>query len=758
MRQCVREARDEPVWLKNLALPATAPLIAIAAFAIFALIPPEISAQTRSDQRAADSTLEEIVVTAEKRTEKLQDVPASISVISGSQLETSEANSLSAYASSLPGLNVNSGGTPGQTQITIRGISTGSTINGSLVGTYIDEAPIGSSSPFQFASSFALDLLPYDLDRLEVLRGPQGTLYGASTMGGLVKYVLREPDLNEYEGRAGADVQHITNSGDATWGLRGAVNIPVIDGTFGVRVSGFHQYTAGYIDNVGLGIKNENPITQNGGRATFLWVPTSDIKVKGAVMLQDIDANGNAAVTVDEATGQPVYGRYSRSTATPEYFQQHLQLYSLFAEWNVGFATLTSSSSFSKTKSLIEQDLTYGWQPYITMFSNGAVTNGLAPYLTNLQLSKFTQELRLTSPLDQRLQWMLGGFYTYENALNLQLGTAENASGTAIPGVSPLFYYNFPNAYRESAVFFDATYVISHAFDVTGGVRYSKNRQTWDEYESGAFVGPVPTITNAQSSQGIVTWMASPRFHLNPDTMLYARVATGYRPGGPNYVLTGVAPTVEADTLTNYETGVKSELFDRRLQIDASIFFIKWDKIQITEFTPDGFAYYANGGTATSQGLELTSAYRASNSLKISGTLGFTNAHLTEDVPGLSGRSGDRLPLSARWNYALAAEYDLPIAQQLAPKVGGSFRHQGTVYNNLQSSPLADPMASQNIANLYGSVTIRAVTARLFANNVFNNRSYSTVFNAYNTYNPLRPPLVPVQPLTVGLSFDARLR
>lgn len=696
--------------------------------------------------------LEELVVTAQKRTERLQDVPSSISVMTSAQLERVQPNSLVDFASYVPGFNVNSNGSPGQTQITLRGISTGASLGGTLVGTYIDDTPLGSSSGNLRGGLYSLDLMPYDIERIEVLRGPQGTLYGASTMGGLLKYVLRSPDLHQFEGRIGSDVQRIDGSGGAGWGVRGAVNIPLIEGKLGIRASGFHQYSAGYINNVGLGIKDENHYAQDGGRLALLWQPIEDLKIRASAQLQDIDAAGNAAVSLDEFTRQPAFGVSSRSTSLPEYYRQHLQYYSLTGDLDMGFATLTSASGWSRTQNLASQDNTGSFAGVIPQLTNGAVSGGLVPFNFALRLAKFTQEIRLTSPTGRHFQWMAGGFYTDEDALNFQQLLALNQAGAEIPGgISPMFTALRPSTYRETALFGNATYELTERFDLTGGIRYAGNKQTSTNVRSGVLSDN--STRSAKSDENVFTWMVSPRFRLNSDAMLYVRVATGYRPGGPTAGLPGTPASYVSDTLINYEAGFKGELFERRLQLDASLFYISWKDIQITATNAQGFSYAANGGTASSKGVELTTSYLVTDGLHFGGTLAYTDAHLTQDAPSLFGMTGDQLPLSPRWSGSLTVDYEHSLDDHRSFSVGGGYRYQGKVYNDFQRASDAEPVAAQKIFDLNAGLTVSQITVRLFMKNVLNERAYSTLFSPYAPNYP--PQLVPVQPRTVGVSVDA---
>jgi iron complex outermembrane receptor protein len=354
---------------------------------------------------------EEVVVTAQKRTEKLLDVPDSVSAISGERLVSLQVNSLTDLANYVPGMSIEAGGAPGYRTIVIRGLSTGynNVTTGALVATYIEDLPVGDSTAGARGGQYGLDLNPYDIERIEVLKGPQGTLYGANAMGGLVKYSLRRPDLRQFEGSVGADSEHIEGSGRPSWRARGAVNVPIVMDKLAVRLSAFHNDNAGYIDNVALGTKHVNHSTQNGGQATLLWQPTDHLAVRAMILAQDINADNMTEVTLNGATLQPLYGPRTVSMLFPGPYRQKTRIYSLGIDWNLDFATLTSSTGWSRINTTENEDLTV---PF------GSFTPGhpdaLAPFFLSLQSSKFVEEVRLTSPENQRIQWMLGGYYTKE--------------------------------------------------------------------------------------------------------------------------------------------------------------------------------------------------------------------------------------------------------------------------------------------------------------------------------------------------------
>jgi iron complex outermembrane recepter protein len=689
-------------------------------------------------------TLQEVIVTAQKRSENLMEVPSSISVLSGARLDDMQLTSLSDFASYIPGLATMSGGSPGQNTISIRGISTGySATTATLVGTYIDDIPVGSSSAAARGGLYGMDLMPYDIDHIEVLRGPQGTLYGADAMGGLVKYVLRKPDLTQSDLRTGGEIEDIDGTGSPSGGGRAAVNIPLINGTLGLRVSGFYRSDAGYIDNVGTGTKDSNHSDESGGRASMLWDVNDKLSVEATALLQDINVADETGITVYQTTMLPVYGSNTRSTNFPEPYRQNLRDYALSINWDLNFATLSSSTSRSQINGVRAFDLTPDFGPFTPMNPDALVDDFLSD-----KISKFTEEVRLTSPENQRLQWILGLFHTNEDATE-----GENVP-TFTPAHAPL-PYNLLNgttdsAYLESAVFGNATLKLTDSFDIGGGVRYAKDDQDSTGQAGGVFGGG---YTHGQQSADVTTWMADARYHFNADDMVYARVATGYRAGGP---ITGnqldEPHSFAADTLTNYEIGIKGTFLDRRLQLDLAVFYIDWNDIQLQTQNPQGLEYTGNAGRATSSGFELTTAYVVTEGLRLGATLDSTNAYLTQNAPTVGGLAGNQLPENARWSASATADYSTPItAHGTLLLLGGAYRYKDKVNNQLAGTGDPEAIGPQNVVDLYAGLRFTHLTLRLYGKNVFNDHAYTGMLFLTN---PAQPSFVPVQPVTVGISAD----
>ncbi len=261
-------------------------LITVAAGAL--LLPVAALAQDAppSAPEAAVAGDDEIVVTAQKREERLQDVPISISVVGGAQMQQSGGSQLTDYAAYVPGFQVDNAGSPGRSTLSLRGVAP---IGPSAtVGMYLDDAPIGSSGIYNRAQTFSLDLMPYDIAQLEVLRGPQGTLYGASSIGGLLKYVTVQPDLNSLSVRAGGEIFTIAHGSDMGWAANAMVNVPLVSDKLAVSASYSRRETPGYIDNIFTGEKDVNDAVQQGGRVALLWKPDSNLTIKLSGLWQSV--------------------------------------------------------------------------------------------------------------------------------------------------------------------------------------------------------------------------------------------------------------------------------------------------------------------------------------------------------------------------------------------------------------------------------------------------------------------------------------
>jgi outer membrane receptor protein involved in Fe transport len=538
--------------------------------------------------------------------------------------------------------------------------------------------------------------------------------------------------------------------------------MPVND-QLALRVSGYYENTPGFIDNATTGEKDDNPVRQWGGRAALLWRPTDDVSLQASAIYQNNHSANQNYVALDQVTQQPIAGPLTNINTRPEPFTQTLQLYDLTLNWDLHWAQLTSVSSYQKFNNTTLEDLT----DYIGVFLDllGAPAPGgpgtdQSDFREKFGLSKFTQEVRLASPEGQRLQWLAGVFYTHEDASNHEEINGYDASGAPLPGLNPLELVTLPSTYQEYAFFGDVTYRFTDWFDLTGGLRYAHNNQTFVEQESGSLVGPL--TVPGHSSEGVVTFQVAPELHFDKNTMAYFRVASGYQPGGPNVVVPGfpVPTQFNSSTLVDYQVGLRSTLLDGRAMLDLSAFYIDWSKIQVSVLLGNTSAI-ENAGSARSDGFDFTGSVTPIPGLNLGGTLAYTDAVLTSDVPSITAVKGARLPLVPQWSGSLTADYSRPLAGAWTGFVGGGYRYTGSRFSAVEGStangtPQGMKVGAMNVVDFRVGARTSDLTLTLFAKNLFDERAYIPPAFFFNNLlgGPIDIKAPSLQPRTVGVSID----
>ena len=768
-----------PLAVSILAVLACAPVAA-------ALAQETQPAPESEDARPAQVTdLDTIIVTANKRDENVREVAAAISVIGEQQLENMGANSLSDYADLVPGLQVQDNGAPGLTSISIRGVAAMS--SGATVATYIDEVPVGSSGIYQAASILNLDLLPYDIERIEVLRGPQGTLYGAGAIGGLIKYVTRPPDLSDSEFRLGVGMSSV-QEGDQGWNARFGASLPLQEDRLGLRVSYARQELPGYTGNVVDGRDDINSGSQTGARAALVWDGDAfDLKL--SALRQTVDSDNSATVALDPTTKNPMFGDLVGRIWQPQPFSKDLDLYSLTLDWDLGWADFVSATGWSDTQSMYQLDSTIQFGEFANL-QLGLPEPGSSSVRYGLDLEKLTQEFRLSSKSGGRFEWMLGAFYTHEDAMQRQLVQLWQRDGSPLPAplddmFGVLGLIELPSDYKETALFANGSWRLGERFKIDAGVRQARNKQTFSQDVPAGVLVPIGSTPGA-SEEDVFTWSLSPQFQLAEDVMVYARVATGYQPGGPNVALPGIPPSVDSSMLASYEIGLKSQFADRRVQVDLAVFRIDWDDIQVAS-SFNGIGGLVNGGEATSEGIELSTLFRPTDDLRLGLNAAYTKAEVKNDFaatvipqPGFdvilnSGLAGDRMPYLPKLAWSATAEYLFDFAGGAYGQVGAAFRWVGervnTTTQRQRITPPGDPstILQETVTAPVGLDAYRAIDVyagigkggwalRAYVNNVTDERAYSSIgsISSALTGTLVQLSAVPIQPRTFGIELDYR--
>jgi len=701
----------------------------------------EQQAPQQQEQAATNQENPEIIVTAQKREERIQDVPISISVVDQEQILNSGASQLIDYAAYVPGFQVDNAGSPGRSTLSLRGVAP---IGPSAtVGIYLDDAPIGSSGIYNRSQVFTLDLLPYDIERLEVLRGPQGTLYGASSIGGLLKYVTVQPRLDRMSVHAGGEIFDIAHGDGLGWGVNFMGSVPIIKDQLAVSASYSRRDTPGYIDNILRGEDDVNDAVQKGGRLAVLWQPADNLQVQLTALRQKTESDNFGVVYETFANDPPAPGASFLSTNSqlPEPFHSDFHFYSGRLAYDFGFAELSSTTSYSKLEILETADASRAFGP---------IWGGLAIFPASLHQKKFTEEVRLTSASSQRFEWMVGFFYTDEDNDHQQIVHALDLQGNA-NAFDPFAIVGLPNKYMEYALFGNATYKFNDRVHLTGGLRWAKNEQTFTQ----SFAIPLLGLVSGgpgESEEDVFTFSISPQFNISRDAMVYARIASGYRPGGPNVALPGFPATVDSETVTSYEAGVKASFLDRVVSLDAAVYLLDWNDLQIGQAFANGINGLVNAGTAKSKGFEAALSVYPLPGLTLGANFAYADSECTQTTPNCT--DGDRLPNIPKASGALTANYDFPLSGTAEGHVGGAFRFVGDRISGAESAPDTIPVDGYSTLDLNGSVTFdNKWTVRAYVRNLFDTEGRVTS-NRADTVNPGFISTVPLQPRTIGLAAE----
>ncbi len=686
--------------------------------------------------------LEEIIVTAQKKSERLQDVPVPVTALNANTLAESNQLRLRDYYTEVPSFSMSPVGLGDEESLTIRGISTGFNTN-PTVGVMIDGVPFGSST--FLAGNSIPDIDPGSLARVEVLRGPQGTLYGASSMGGLVNYVTVDPSTTGFNGYVEGGGNNVSNGNGLGYNVRGAINVP-LSSTLAIRVSGFARRDPGYIDNPVTHINGVNQEDASGGHLAVLWTPSDDLSFKLSALLQHTSGNGSNDVDQVAGLGE-LQQNYIIGLGA---YDKRAQAYSAILKAKVGIVDITAVTGYSIMEDLDSLDFTYALGGFAQ--SHFGVTG--AAIITDFKTNKFTQELRALVPLGSQFELLVGGFYEHE----------DSPFNQDLPAINPLTGANagdignipVPSTYEEYAAFTDLTYHVTDQFDIQIGARDSEIHQADAQaIETGPLFGG-ETINPAVSSQAnAFTYLLTPRFKVSPDLMLYARLASGYRAGAPNSF--NPDPTVpreyKPDTTQNYEIGAKGDVLEHRLSFDASLYYINWKDLQLNLLDKNNdLTYGTNGSGAKSEGVEVSLVARPLKGLKIASWVAWDDAVLTQNFPTnstLYGAAGDRLPFSSRFSGNLSVDQDFHIVGSASGFVGAAASYVGDRIGTFLASPQRQIFPGYTKADLHAGVKCDSWTFTAYANNVAN--KFALLGGGPGNFPPYGYTVL--QPRVVGISI-----
>jgi iron complex outermembrane receptor protein len=701
------------------------------------------------------AALQEIVVTAQRREETSNHVPISVTALSGERLEALNAQSFQDYANTVPGLSytyIGPLGYYGTRTYALRGISGTNT-----VGFYIDDSPLP-----------LLDPKLIDIERIEVLRGPQATLYGSNSVGGTIKIITEQPDSHTFSGRVEGDASSTDGSDRANSRLAGVVNLPLIDGILGARISASRTENAGFINNyydgypglvnnsippfgrvyhgVDYGSNNELAETT---RIALRFTPNEQLTITPSLLYNSdqIDSNDFFFSNLPRFTAQ-------HFIPTPE--SERFTLMNLGATYAADNVSITNTATYFRRRYTGVQDVTQFFP------LAGYQTPTPVGFTTSLGDDIVTDELRALSTFDGPVNGLVGVQYSQNHQRNDDTGPIPgfNAFNSTLPPLSNESFIDAPFGTNsvEKDVYAEIRYKPIAQLEFTAGARYY-----WFDIHnyitaSTGLLGGGPS--DARTSEDGLRPRATVSYQLNDDLLLFANYAKGFRPGGTNEALpsscSGNAGQFQgggfkSDDVSSYDGGVKATLFEHRMQLNVSGYLMKWAGIQQSILLPCGFIVTANTGQATAKGMEVEGQVRPITPLTIDFQAAYAHTNLDTAQPGNFAAAGDPILNIPRWTFGLGAQYDQQVTVRWTGYTRVDYDYQGSAFLNYGDRPTVQPF----VRDAYGTLGLHLGVhddrwrVELYGSNVTNAHPVTNVYT-FGTppgaieYSTIRPRTVGV--------------
>jgi iron complex outermembrane recepter protein len=756
-------------------------------------------AQTQAgspDSGKSYDKVEEIVVTAQKRSELLTKVPISVTAIDQETLDKEGAKSMADVARLVPGLNLATSDSQGDTNISIRGIV--SDTGAQTTGVYIDDTPVQARQEVVAANPYPK---VFDLDHIEVLKGPQGTLFGAGSEGGTVRFLTPDPSLSTYSGFVHADVA-ATDGGAPSWETGGALGGPIIDGILGFRASLWEREDGGYVNRVnpetgGTTATDANAENSRVGHFALKFAPTDELILETTLYFQSVHDN-------DRSFYWESAGPFNDLARIPQPSTDSFVLPTFSAEYDFdAFSVKTITSYFKRNYDQTFDATSFELSGLIPLGNNPAgniILPGYPDYLSvgthEAGQNNWTEELRFTSSDAPGSPWSwVGGFYYQHNISEDKQQFAEPFDDVGnylseyyygVPGNSLSYFgeapidgkYSYMDRFvvreTDKAAYGNVTYEILDGLKAAVGLRVAQSGFDYIDYQDGPY-GPAAPDTNSGSEKETPV---TPRFNLSyqitPDQMVYATAAKGYRIGGGNEpVPTGVCGndlkslgisqvplTYNSDSVWNYELGAKGKFFDNSVLLQGSLYWIDWTGIQQEVFLPTcGYYYTANLGTAASRGFDLQAQWAVGHGLVLSGSAGLTDARYTSTIienGNILAKSGDSLA-TPEWGATASAEYhfkswaETDTYARLDYQFSGPYYRTGSAETFSYDQDTRDAPATHYVTTRIGA-TRDGWDVSAYINNLLDSRTSLYRYQDTAVSPGLRD--LTFRPITIGLTVD----
>jgi iron complex outermembrane recepter protein len=737
------------------------------------------TADTAAQGAGGSQQLEEIVVTATRRSESSYNTAVGIDAITGTALQTYDVTSLQDLNKVNSSVNVNNFGAT-QQQLVIRGISSNIA---ATTGLYLDESPLVGGFQNNFRGDGTPGIRLIDIERVEVLKGPQGTLFGSGSMDGTLRLISNKPDLTKIGGSVTADAGTVEH-GNALYGGNVVLNAPIVNDTFGVRLVGWGEWGGGFINQTinGQTIKDINNTNLVGGRLTALWKPLTDFTLTGSVNYQNANVNG-------VQYWNPKAGTWNNDEASLAPYHDDYLLFNLTGDYDLQVGDIIGIYTHGKKNTLQPFDST----PTNCGFMLCPPVVPALSFVPQLAFSDTTGELRFVSKFSGPVQLVVGGYYEHDQSTFNGSAVYDNpsgyvgcinlydceAKGLRQPGNNftgvPANYLEFgtidANDIKQYAGYAQIDWKIIDPLVLTVGARYFSATIS-DVVQSTQDIAPpnacnwvfgcvtTPYVTfDGSTKQTKTTYNFALLYKVTPDVNLYARAASGFRIGGINTDynpanLPQVPLSFEPDSLWDYEAGIKTYLLERTLYLDLAVYHIDWTNQHINAIAEGAFEYTLNAGKTKTDGVELDVNWLVTHGFTVNAAVAYNNARLAETLPppvtaaGNGGNSGDPLPLSPKVVASLAGTYDFPISSGIGGYATASVNYRDSTQLGFNSTDtFYAVLPSYVLADAKFGVRWGRYDLGLFVQNITDKAAYSGLQVTTDGTRVFSP-----RPRTIGLS------
>lgn len=701
---------------------------------------------------ATQGETDDIVVTANKLGDRtIQETATAITVLTAKKLEAANIQDFEDYVRLVPGVSFKDLG-PGEKTIVTRGlVSTGA----ATTAVYFGETNITAFNDGE-GGGRNVDFKLFDLASIEILRGPQGTQYGASALGGLLRLVPAKPNLTAFSGAVDAELSS-TRFGEENYQTNGMLNIPLVKDVLGLRVVGWYVRNGGYIDNSRLDRKNINDEETYGGRATLVWKPTDALEVTALAMFQNqrigdgtrFNRRGDDALVFPGETPFSISKDLEVSDFTVNNRVDDPRIYSLTVDYDLGFGSIVATTNLYDRKIKFNFDST----PILLFF--GVPIKAVSSFPEDRRV--WSSEARFSSSFDGPFQ-LLAGVYYQDERIKSESNVLTVGDDGVINEPSPsVLSVVRDRRFKETAVFGELSLDVTSNWNFTVGGRYADFSFVTDENALVPFFGPPtgPAPTRRGGDDSFILKFNTMYTFANGNS-LYATASQGFRRGGLNLNAFGelfdVPETFGSDRLWNFEVGAKTRWLNDTLDVNLTLYTIRWSDIQLeTVDELGGIEYFSNAGKATVNGIELEWVARPTTGLEINGSFAYTDGKLTEDAPPLNfppspseGRDGDRLNNIPRFTVSVSGQYSVPLSAELTAVMRADYSFTDGSDTKIASrrDPFNVRLQPYSLLNLRAGIESKQWRVSLFADNVFDKRSQNDAINevtnilAYFTTRP----------------------